>query len=124
MGADDTAYAFTVKHTEACVVACTTDGGATYTALTPQATDQADTYRFEVPVGTGVTVAAALLGDVNLDAALTSTDAILLNRYLAQTSGLTGLSLLTADTSRDGDTASVDAILLNRRLAQIITSFD
>ena len=124
VGADDTAYAFTVKHTEACVVACTTDGGATYTALTPQATDQADTYRFEVPVGTGVTVAAALLGDVNLDAALTSTDAILLNRYLAQTSGLTGLSLLTADTSRDGDTASVDAILLNRRLAQIITSFD
>ena len=60
-----------------------------------------------------------LLGDVNLDSAVTNRDAVILDRYIA---GWTGYgneikSRTAADLSRDNDVTNRDAVILDRYIA-------
>lgn len=59
-------------------------------------------------------------GDLNADGAVTSADAVLLARYLADLTELSGEQLLAADVNGDGNVSSADAVLLARFLAGVI----
>ncbi len=61
-----------------------------------------------------------LKGDLNDDREITSADAVLLARYLADLLELNEKQLLAADISNDGEITSADAVLLARHLAEIL----
>lgn len=63
-----------------------------------------------------------LYGDVNLDARIDLTDAIVLNKYCADVVELTETQLLNADCTADGGVDSNDSIALLRFLVHIINS--
>lgn len=66
---------------------------------------------------------AAAAGDLNADGAVTSADAVLLARYLADLTELSEEQLLAADVNDDGIVSSADAVLLARFLAGVIEGF-
>lgn len=66
--------------------------------------------------------ADVLYGDVNLDARIDLTDAIVLNKYCADVVDLTDPQLLNADCTADGNVDSNDSIALLRFLVHIINS--
>ena len=67
--------------------------------------------------GTNVTVEFVLEGDLNSNGSVTSTDLILLRRYLAGIDSLEGKGLASADINNDLKLTSTDLIILRRRLA-------
>jgi hypothetical protein len=58
-----------------------------------------------------------ILGDLNNDTYINSSDAVLLNRYLAGLTNLSDTAMLAADVFADGNINSSDAVRLNRYLA-------
>ena len=63
-------------------------------------------------------------GDLNGDGDITSADAVILAKYLADLTELSEDQLLAADLNSDGDVTSADAVLMARFLARLIDSFD
>lgn len=66
---------------------------------------------------------AYLLGDVNKDTFITSTDASLILQYVVGIVSLDDISKLAADTSRDTYITSTDASLILQYIVGIITEF-
>ena len=103
---------FTVECDNPCAVMYTTDG-ETYTAVAC-VTDDSGSRTFTINVTEEMTVVVALKGDFNLDGAVNSRDALLVNRADADT--LSALVFIVADANGDGAVNSRDAILINRGL--------
>ncbi len=117
-------YSFTVNHSEACVVAYTTDSGETYTALTAVSTDTPDKYQFTVPVeGENIVVSVALRGDADLNGKLDIDDASTIARFKVNAVSLNSLQRLAADADKSGeidiDDASAIAVrCVNKRVLE------
>ena len=97
--ADGTAT-LNVASEKACVVAYTTDGGATYTRLTATAADSG--YDFSVAYTEGMQFAVAVKGDVSGDAAIDASDfGALVAAYLG-TGTLDALNTVIGDVDGNG----------------------
>jgi glucuronoarabinoxylan endo-1,4-beta-xylanase len=64
-----------------------------------------------------------IIGDVNGDEEINSTDITILKRHLLKKTLLTGENLSNADTNGDGEVNSTDLTLLKRYILRKITSF-
>ena len=65
-----------------------------------------------------------LLGDVNGDGNINSTDAMLILQHSVKIISLTPEQQLRADVTRDGNVNSTDAMRVLQYAVKIITSFD
>jgi hypothetical protein len=80
--------------------------------------DRSNTYLLNMlNRGMNVTVEFVLEGDLNSNGSVTSTDLIILRRYLAGIDSLNDKGLASADINNDGKLTSTDLIILRRRLA-------
>ena|GEM_PF-3184677 len=93
---------FTVSSSVACVVAYSTDGGATYTRLTAAATASADVYSFTVDVESDMIIAVVVKGDVNGDGVVNAFDQMQVTAAAKGLLSLTPLQTLAADVNVDG----------------------
>jgi hypothetical protein len=66
--------------------------------------------------------AAVVLGDLNNDGKINSTDAVLFNKYLAKIDNLDATAMSAADINGDNKVNSADVVILNRYLAKLITT--
>ena len=116
---------FTVTSELACVVAFSTDQGASYQELTARHVD-GNTYQFTIPeVNAAFQIGIVLLGDARGDGAIKSNDYTRISRYLAAQNDtsittnceLDALTWLAADTRKDGNVKSNDGTRLSRYLA-------
>lgn len=64
----------------------------------------------------------ALYGDINMDGSITLSDAVMLNKKVADTVSLSDAALRNADCNLDGEVNGSDAIILMKFLTRIITS--
>ena len=65
-----------------------------------------------------------LLGDVNSDGSIDSTDLQLVKRHILNKRPLEGMGLINADVNRDKSVDSTDVTLLKRYILRKIESFD
>ena len=64
----------------------------------------------------------ALYGDINMDGSITLSDAVMLNKKVADTVSLSDAALRNADCNLDGEVNGSDAIVLMKFLTRIISS--
>lgn len=64
-----------------------------------------------------VTVKMTMFGDVNSDNKLSTTDIVMLRRYLAGLETLTDLGKLSGDYNNDGKISTTDIVMMRRKLA-------
>ncbi|HAA43300.1 MAG TPA: hypothetical protein DCE02_04770, partial [Ruminiclostridium sp.] len=62
-----------------------------------------------------------ILGDINGDGIINTTDATLLGRHLLEIRPLTGDALLSADINKDGNIDTLDYAMLTRHILEIIS---
>ncbi len=110
---------FTVTCVDACVVAYSTDGGATYTKLAASGTGE--TRSFIVPVNSDTIVFIALKGDATLDGRVNATDATQVKRYAVQLRTFGPENLLAADVTGEGRVNATDATQIKRFAVQLRT---
>jgi hypothetical protein len=77
----------------------------------------------EIKVQGDTTSLPSMIGDVNTDGEINSTDMTVLKRHLLKKTTLAGENLVNADTNGDGDVNSTDLTLLKRYILRKITSF-
>ncbi len=65
-----------------------------------------------------------IVGDVNNDASITSSDATLIQKYVASLATLSNDDLKVADVNGDGKVTTSDATAIQKYIAHIITEFD
>ena len=119
-GPYDEDVTFTVTCESACVVAYSTDGGATYIQLT--GSGSGDTSSFTLPATDGdVTVAVVLKGDVMLSGDVDTTDVTQLKRFIAGKRDLNPLQFLAADVTGEGKVNTTDVTQLKRFIAGLRT---
>ncbi len=102
---------FTVSSKNACRVFSTTNNSA-YTQI--KATTSGNTHTYTVNLNASTTVVIAKLGDVNLDGAVDSADALLVLRYDVNKATFNSLQKLIADVNGDNKIDSADALLILR----------
>ena len=64
----------------------------------------------------------ALYGDINMDGSITLSDAVMLNKKVADTVSLSDAALRNADCNLDGEVNGSDAIILMKFLTRILSS--
>jgi hypothetical protein len=64
-----------------------------------------------------VRVRLTMFGDVNDDNRLTTSDIVILRRYLAGLTNLSDLNKLSGDYNRDGKITTTDIVMMRRKLA-------
>ena len=64
----------------------------------------------------------ALYGDINMDGSITLSDAVMLNKEVADTVSLSDAALRNADCNLDGEVNGSDAIILMKFLTRILSS--
>ena len=115
--AEDTAntYAYLVKYTDA-------DG--VVSAKQKNTSGKYSDGNFAIPEGaTTVTVECVLFGDVNDDAYIDSSDALVVLKYAVGSETPTEMQEIVADVNRDGYRDSSDALLILKRSVGSITEF-
>jgi hypothetical protein len=102
---------FTVTCARACVVAYTTDDGATYTRLTGDGSGNSRTFTLENDVDlSDVKISVALKGDLDLNGSLSGTDAYNIRLAAAGLGdSLTALAKLAADVDENGKLTGAEA---------------
>lgn len=100
---------FTVSCEDACYVAISNDGGATYTRLTATATETDGTYSFTAEDVTASSIIAVIkAGDANGDGFCDTSDMGRIKGYTLGNSDLNALELLAADANNDGECDTAD----------------
>ena len=64
-----------------------------------------------------VDVKLVLYGDVNNDQKISTTDIVILRRYLAGLSSLSDIAKISGDYNKDGKVSTTDIVILRRKLA-------
>jgi len=70
-----------------------------------------------ITASVAVTVKMTMYGDVNNDGKLSTTDIVMLRRYLAGLGTLTDLGKLSGDYNKDGKISTTDIVMMRRKLA-------
>ena len=106
----------TVKPAETTV---TTDAPVTDTTTTETTVITNDTTASQTAVAPD---SNALYGDINMDGSITLSDAVMLNKKVADTVSLSDAALRNADCNLDGEVNGSDAIILMKFLTRILSS--
>ena len=106
----------TVKPAETTV---TTEAPVTDTTTTETTVITNDTTASQTAVAPD---SNALYGDINMDGSITLSDAVMLNKKVADTVSLSDAALRNADCNLDGEVNGSDAIILMKFLTRILSS--
>ena len=108
---------FTVTCAQACTVAISRDGGATYTRLKADSGGTGNTHSFTADMSTGTLVGVIITGDSNGDGNVTNADITRLQAAYAGKITLSGLQSIAVDVNGDGNITNADITRLRAAYA-------